>query len=112
MDRASFFDEARVDSKGFANYLVFPLQLFGPASHAVDPRRSLSSILPELESAVQDLKAEVQRLEAEESHLFQNAKQTVGNLSDLRYGRLANGKLRDQIMEGLQNVQETSERKS
>ena len=58
------------------------------------------------------MEAELQRLEAEEAQLLESAKQTVGNLSDLRYGRLSNSKLREQVLEGLQNVQETCERKT
>jgi len=58
------------------------------------------------------VEAELQRLEAEEAQLLESAKQTVGNLSDLRYGRLSNSKLREQVLEGLQNVQETCERKT
>lgn len=30
---------------------------------------------------------------------------TVGGLSDLRYGRLANGGLRTQVLEGLERVE-------
>jgi len=78
----------------------------------LSPKHSLLSALPELESAAQDLEAEIQRLEDEEAQLLQTAQQTVGSLSDLRYGRLSNGELRQQILEGLQNVRETCERKT
>jgi len=72
----------------------------------------MMSILPELESAAEDLEAELQLLEAEEAQLLQSVQQTVGNLSDLRYGRLSNPQLRDQVIQGLHSVQETCKKKS
>ncbi|CAK7242735.1 MAG: hypothetical protein STHCBS139747_004234 [Sporothrix thermara] len=71
---------------------------------------TLSSIIPELDAAIRDVTAEVQQLEEEEARLLAQVQQAVGNLSDLRYGRLANPQLRDQVLEGLQNVQATCER--
>lgn len=76
----------------------------GPSSH------SLTSIVPELDDAIHDLEAELQQLDEEEARLLAAVQQSVGNLSDLRYGRLANPQLRDQVLEGLQNVQATCER--
>ncbi len=70
------------------------------------------SILPELESAARDLEAELGSLEAEEARLLESVKQTVGGLSDLRYGRFSNPELRDQAMEGLRHVRETCEKKT
>lgn len=49
----------------------------------------------------------MQALEKEEAELMQSLKQTVGSMSDLRYGRLSNGQLTEQVLDGLQNVQET-----
>jgi len=86
-------------------------QLF-PASVGDAPKHTLMSILPELERAAQDLEAELEQLESEETRLLQTARQTVGDLSDLRYGRLSNPQLRDQVIEGLQSVQETCKAKS
>lgn len=40
---------------------------------------------------------------------MRSIQQTVGSMSDLRYGRLSNGQLRKQVLEGLQTVQETCE---
>jgi len=72
----------------------------------------LESVLPEMESAAQDLEAELRLLEAEEARLLASVKQTVGGLSDLRYGRLSNPQLRDQVVQGLQSVQETCKKTS
>ncbi|OAA60944.1 Kinetochore subunit NKP2 [Niveomyces insectorum RCEF 264] len=66
---------------------------------------TLPSLVAELDAAAQDLAADVARLEDEERRLRQAVEQTVGGLSDLRYGRPANPQLRDQVCEGLQTVQ-------
>ncbi|KAI9644266.1 hypothetical protein NHQ30_007621 [Ciborinia camelliae] len=72
-----------------------------PTSHP----HSLHSILPALSSAVEDLEDEIQRLDAEAEELVKEMQNTVGGLSDLRYGRLANGGLRAQVLEGLERVE-------
>jgi centromere-localized protein 2 len=64
-------------------------------------------VLPQLETATHDLAAEIQQLREEEQRLLHEITQTVGSLSDLRYGRFSNSKLRDQVMEGLDNFQDT-----
>ncbi len=71
---------------------------------------SLASVVAELDDAVQQLDSELEQLEEEEARLLQSVQQSVGSLSDLRYGRLANPQLRDEILESLQNVQATCER--
>lgn len=58
-----------------------------------------------MEKAVGDLELEVQRLEEDETALLDEVRQTVSAMSDLRYGRLANPKLRDEVIEGLQSIQ-------
>jgi centromere-localized protein 2 len=65
----------------------------------------LTSILPEIESAVEDVEDEVRRLEEEAESLLEQMRGTVGGLSDLRYGRLANGQLREQVLEGLSRLE-------
>lgn len=76
----------------------------GPSSH------SLTSIVPELDDAIHDLEAEIQMLDEEEARLMAAVQQSVGNLSDLRYGRLSNPQLSGSVIEGLRNVQATCER--
>lgn len=70
-------------------------------------KHNINSIIPELDSSVEELDAAIQSLEKEEAELLQSIQQTVGSMSDLRYGRLSNGQLRKQVLEGLQNVQDT-----
>lgn len=54
---------------------------------------------------------EIQAFRSDEEKLLLAVRQTVGNLSDLRYGKLANSHLRDQVLEGLEDVQATCKRK-
>lgn len=65
----------------------------------------MASILPEMESAVEDVEGEIRRLEEEADALLEGMKGTVGSLSDLRYGRLGNGQLPEQIIEGLSRLE-------
>lgn len=65
-----------------------------------------------MDNAISDLEQELLELGQEEEALLESVKQTVGNMSDLRYGRLANNKLRDEVMDGLQGIQKACKRKS
>ncbi|QSZ33394.1 hypothetical protein DSL72_002982 [Monilinia vaccinii-corymbosi] len=76
-----------------------------PTSHP----HSLHSIIPALSAAVEDLEDEIQRLDAEAEELLAEMQGTVGGLSDLRYGRLANAGLREQVLEGLARVEQAAE---
>jgi centromere-localized protein 2 len=69
-------------------------------------KHSLDSILPEMESAVSELEAELQLLQEEEASLLASIQQAVGAMSDLRYGRLANSELPEQVLDGLANLEE------
>lgn len=70
------------------------------------PRHSLRSVVPELDGAAAALEAEIERLRADEAALLASVRQAVGGLSDLRYGKLANGQLGDQVLDGLSSLQE------
>jgi centromere-localized protein 2 len=63
-----------------------------------------------LESAAEEVEDEVRRLEEEAETLLEEMKGTVGGLSDLRYGRLANGQLREQVLEGLERLEAACEK--
>ncbi|PHH85019.1 hypothetical protein CDD83_1029 [Cordyceps sp. RAO-2017] len=79
--------------------------LFGAASSAAQARHTLPSIVPELDGAAGVLEADVRRLRDEEAALLAALGHTVGGLSDLRYGKLANGKLREQVLDGLESLE-------
>ncbi|KAH6645937.1 Cnl2/NKP2 family protein-domain-containing protein [Truncatella angustata] len=86
--------------------------LFGPTSNTIQPRKhDLRTILPEMHLAAADMEQQVQRLEEEEAALLESVKQTVGSMSDLRYGRLANPKLRNEVIDGLKDFQQVCKRK-
>lgn len=68
------------------------------------------TILPEMEAAVADMETEIKKLEDEEAALLESVKQTVGGLSDLRYGRLSNAKLRSESLDALQTMQDVCKR--
>jgi centromere-localized protein 2 len=87
------------------------LKLFGE-TNPEGSKHTLQSIIPEMDNAVVDLEAEIKRLEDEESALLDSIKQTVGSLSDLRYGRLSNSQLSEEVLEGLKTVQDACEGKS
>lgn len=70
-------------------------------------RQDIRSILPDLDSSAEEVRAEIQSLEQEEAELLQSLRQTIGSMSDLRYGRLSNSQLTKQVLDGLQTVQET-----
>jgi centromere-localized protein 2 len=59
-----------------------------------------------MEGAIGGIEAELQLLEEEEASLLASVKQTLGAMSDLRYGRLANSQLPEQVLDGLGNLQE------
>lgn len=67
----------------------------------VKDMHSLRSIVGEMEKAAEDLEEEIRRDEEEIERLEVEMRGVIGGLSDLRYGRLANGELRDQVLEGL-----------
>lgn len=71
---------------------------------------TLRSIIPELESAVEEVEDEVRRLEGEAEELLEGMRGMVGGLSDLRYGKLANGQLREQVLEGLSRLKASCEK--
>ncbi|KAK4189925.1 Cnl2/NKP2 family protein-domain-containing protein [Podospora australis] len=82
-------------------------RMLGAVSEAHIPKHTLETIIPGLEDAISELESQLQLLEEEEASLLASVKQTVGDMSDLRYGRLANPKLPDQVLEGLADLQDT-----
>ncbi|OLN86668.1 hypothetical protein CCHL11_03774 [Colletotrichum chlorophyti] len=85
--------------------------LFG-FSEAQDPKHTINSIVPEMDTAIADLEAEIRDLEAQEERLMDSVRQTVGSLSDLRYGRLSNPQVTEDVIQGLKSVQDACEGKS
>ena len=70
----------------------------------------MKSIIAEMESAAEKTENEVRRLDEEAQALLEEMRATVGGLSDLRYGRLANGQIREQVLEGLHRLESSCEK--
>ncbi|MCJ1381761.1 hypothetical protein MMC17_004872 [Xylographa soralifera] len=68
---------------------------------------TLASILPELDAACSDLEAEIAELEDEAGRVLSEMQRTVGQLSDLRYGKFAVS-VREEVLEGLKDLRATS----
>ncbi|KAI6784301.1 uncharacterized protein J7T54_004847 [Emericellopsis cladophorae] len=85
--------------------------LFGDLSGAKRAKHTLDSIIPELESAALALEADVAKLQDEEVKLLELVKSNVDSLSDLRYGKFSNAKIRDEVLDGLRTLQETCSNK-
>ncbi|CAM1504023.1 Fc.00g016140.m01.CDS01 [Cosmosporella sp. VM-42] len=86
--------------------------LFGERSGAKSAKYTLNSIIPELDGATGALEAEIEKLKEQEATLLESVKQTIGGLSDLRYGKFANSQIRDEILDGLKTVQDACQSKS
>ncbi|KAK4122971.1 hypothetical protein N657DRAFT_646731 [Parathielavia appendiculata] len=80
-------------------------RMLGNWSERQSPTHSLGTILPDMEGAISELEAELQLLEKEEASLLASVRQTVGAMSDLRYGRMANSQLPEQVLDGLANLE-------
>ncbi|KAI0384826.1 Cnl2/NKP2 family protein-domain-containing protein [Hypomontagnella monticulosa] len=88
-------------------------RLFGSTSNTLQPKQhTLQTILLEMDDAVADMEREIQNMEQEETTLLESIKLAVGNMSDLRYGRFSNPKLKDEVLDGLKRMQDVCERKT
>lgn len=58
-----------------------------------------------MEAAAIALERQIKDLQTEEAEILQSIQQTIGDLSDLRYGRLANSRLSEQVLDGLRNLE-------
>ncbi|KAI9739406.1 MAG: hypothetical protein M1818_005094 [Claussenomyces sp. TS43310] len=93
--------------------VVIENALFGSTSNLPIPQpHTLLSILPAIEAASQDVLLEIQALEEETKALLADVASTVGGLSDLRYGRFANGQAKQEVLAGLDGLKTACHRKS
>lgn len=63
-------------------------------------------MIPELEGAADALEAEIEKLEDEEENLIAAIRQTIDDLEDLRFGKLSDGQLKNNVTEGLTSLQD------
>lgn len=65
-----------------------------------------------MDGAVADIEREISAMEEEEAALLESIKQVVGNMSDLRYGRFGNPKLKDDVLDGLRRIEDVCRHKT
>lgn len=65
-----------------------------------------------METSLTAVESQIKDLHTEETRLLELVKKTVGDLSDLRYGRLSNASLPQQVLDGLKNLQDICENKN
>ncbi|KAL8282323.1 hypothetical protein RB601_008282 [Gaeumannomyces tritici] len=68
-------------------------------------QHTLASVVADMEAAATALERQIQDIQSEEAEILQSIQQTIGDLSDLRYGRLANPRLSEQVLDGLRNME-------
>ncbi|ATY66022.1 Kinetochore subunit NKP2 [Cordyceps militaris CM01] len=86
--------------------------LFGSDSAAKKSKHTLSSILPELDGAAGAVETEIAKLRQQEAELKEAIARTITDLGDLRTGTLANEQLPNEVLDGLENLQEICNRKT
>jgi centromere-localized protein 2 len=59
-----------------------------PPSEARGEPHTMETLLPAMDQAAEDIEEEIRMLEEEAAKTLQDIQTTVGDLSDLRYGRL------------------------
>ncbi|EFR03891.1 hypothetical protein MGYG_06889 [Nannizzia gypsea CBS 118893] len=89
------------------------IQLFGHNDGLVtrpEDRHTLNTLLIDMERACSAIESNIQSLDTETSDLASQIATTVGELSDLRYGKLnaiaAGNTLRDDVILGLKNLED------
>ncbi|PUU76427.1 Cnl2/NKP2 family protein-domain-containing protein [Tuber borchii] len=84
------------------------IELFGAAP--MEPKLPLKELLKQMNSAVEDLDAEFNALDGECDRMLEELKSTIGDLSDLRYGKFAASDTDARIVRDLENLHDTCER--
>ncbi|KAL5046841.1 hypothetical protein BDW71DRAFT_181255 [Aspergillus fruticulosus] len=64
------------------------VQLFGSTSPSTGEQHSVSSLLAAMEASCSDIEREIARVDGEAAALLSELNSTVGDLSDLRYGKM------------------------
>ncbi|KAK5143277.1 Cnl2/NKP2 family protein-domain-containing protein [Cryomyces antarcticus] len=86
-------------------------ELFGPSLNPLKSKpHDIHSIRAAIAAASEDIEAELAALEGEAASILADVKTTIGDLSDLRYGRFSNPagarrELGQEVLEGLQRVE-------
>ncbi|KAL3464103.1 Cnl2/NKP2 family protein-domain-containing protein [Aspergillus heterothallicus] len=88
------------------------VQLFGPPSAPSNQAHSVSSLLSAMETACASVEREIAAVDAEAAALLLKLNSTVGDLSDLRYGKMhgsigaTDEEIVDEAIRGLNNLED------
>ncbi|EGD90944.1 hypothetical protein H112_01528 [Trichophyton rubrum D6] len=100
-------------SRGDKTEADMDIQLFGQQDGLVtrpEDRHTLQTLLVDMERACGAMRSNIHSLDSETSELASQIEATVGELSDLRYGKLnasgAGNALRDDVILGLKNLED------
>jgi centromere-localized protein 2 len=107
-------DGKRQGESGSQREVEMDMQLFGPAGSLTrrDRRHTMDSLLQDMEHACEQLAAATQHAEAEAEEILWHVKETVGALSDLRYGKFARapsmevGGMEGEVLEALKGLED------
>ncbi|KAL4764063.1 Cnl2/NKP2 family protein [Aspergillus foveolatus] len=94
------------------------IQLFGPTSASSDEQHSVSSLLSAMEAACSGIEREIAGVDGEAATLLSGLNSTVGDLSDLRYGKMhgsvgaTDAEVVSEAIRGLDNLEDACYRKS
>ncbi|KAJ0426420.1 Cnl2/NKP2 family protein-domain-containing protein [Aspergillus carlsbadensis] len=94
------------------------VQLFGPSSTSSNQVHSVSSLLSAVEAACASVEHEMAAVDGEAAALLSELNSTVGDLSDLRYGKMhgsfgaTDDEVVNEAIRGLANLEDACYRKS
>ncbi|KAJ5179795.1 Kinetochore subunit NKP2 [Penicillium capsulatum] len=93
------------------------LHLFGQPAAGPEDYHSTSSLLAEMEAACASIEREIASVDQEATNIIQRLNTTIGDMSDLRYGKLqgppgATGNMAEETIKGLQNLEDSCYRQS
>ncbi|KAJ6779611.1 hypothetical protein PWT90_05625 [Aphanocladium album] len=86
--------------------------LFASDSAAKKSKHTLDSILPELDGASGAIEAEIAKLQQQEADLKEAIANTINDLGSLRTGDFTNPELPNQVLDGLEKLQDICNRKT
>jgi centromere-localized protein 2 len=107
-------DGKRQADLGEQREVEIDMQLFGPAGSLSrrDRRHTMNSLLEDMERTCRQLETETQHAEIEAEDVLRHMKETVGALSDLRYGKFAKapgmeaGGMEEEVVKALKGLEE------
>ncbi|KAJ5908824.1 Kinetochore subunit NKP2 [Penicillium taxi] len=89
------------------------LHLFDPNPTESDEYHSVDSLLAEMEMACANIERDIAGVDEQAASLLTQLHTTVGNMSDIRYGKMKGpGNIAEEAIKGLQNLEDTCYKKT